>query len=198
MTIAALILAGGSSERFGAPKQLVEWAGRPLLEHVVAETSAWPVDEVWVVLGAHAEHLLAELDLGEAGVVVNERHEEGIAGSLKVGLDSLARLSKAERVFVVMGDEPHIDPTVPPALIEAAASTHLPVVAPKYRYARSSPVLIDRVLWERLMGLDGDEGLWGLFEAHDEWVHEVWFDTLPPRDINTQLDYDEMLRRRVT
>ncbi|HQI87517.1 MAG TPA: NTP transferase domain-containing protein, partial [Anaerolineae bacterium] len=33
-TIAAVILAAGGSTRFGAPKQLLPWQGRPLIAHV--------------------------------------------------------------------------------------------------------------------------------------------------------------------
>jgi molybdenum cofactor cytidylyltransferase len=196
MSVAALVLAGGSSRRFGTAKQLVDWGGRPLLEHVVAAVSAWPVDEVWVVLGDRAEEIMDTVDLGGAGVVVNERHAEGIATSLKVGLDAIARCPRVERVFIVMGDQPAIDPEVPGALLAEARATPRPVVVPKYRYARSNPVLVERSLWERLMSLEGDEGARGLIEAHPEWVHEVWFDSLPPRDVDTNLDYDEMRPRR--
>ena len=53
MRMVAVVLAGGSGQRFGAavPKQLLELDGRTLLEHCVATFDAAPgVDEVLVVL----------------------------------------------------------------------------------------------------------------------------------------------------
>ena len=70
-------------------------------------------------------------------------------------------------------------------------------IVPKYRYTRGNPVLIDRALWPRLMSLEGDEGAQRLLQAHSEWVEEVWFDSLPPRDIDTQADVEELRPRRI-
>jgi molybdenum cofactor cytidylyltransferase len=194
VTVAALVLAAGSSSRLGRPKQLLPWGDTTLLGHVVEGIAAWPVDEVWVVLGANADEVLEAVDLGEAGVVVNEQPEEGMASSLRVGLDAIARRSRAEQVFIVMGDQPRIDPEVPARLLETV--THRLAVVPRYRYARSNPALVYRPLWERLMSLTGDTGAKGLFEAHPEWVEEVWFDRLPPRDVDTPTDYEELAPRR--
>ena len=65
MRMVAVVLAGGSGQRFGAdvPKQLLELDGRTLLEHCVAAFDAAPgVDEVLVVMPpgrtADAEKLL--------------------------------------------------------------------------------------------------------------------------------------------
>lgn len=196
MSVAALVLAAGTSARLGEPKQLLDWGGRPLLAHVVDAVRGWPVDEIWVVLGAEADRVLDEVDLTDAGVIVNERYEEGIATSLKVGLDALLRRSHAEQVLIVMGDQPEVDPSVPERLIETARSSHRPAVVPRYRYARANPVLVHRTLWERLMSLEGDQGAKGLFEAHPQWVEEVWFDRLPPRDVDTPTDYEELRPRR--
>lgn len=196
MRTAALVLAAGTSSRLGRPKPLLPWGGMTLLEAVLAGVGEWPVDEVWVVLGAEADRVLAEVDLGEAGVVVNEQYEEGMASSLRVGLDALIRRSHADHVFIVMGDQPRIDPAIPARLLEVATTEPAPAIVPRYRYTRSNPVLVERSLWERLMSLEGDRGAKGLFEAHPEWVHEVWFDRLPPRDVDTQLDYEELAPRR--
>ena len=75
MSIAAVILAAGGSRRLGRPKQLEPWGDTNLLGHVVARTSEFPVDEVWVVIGYEADRILAETDLGTAGVVENPEWE---------------------------------------------------------------------------------------------------------------------------
>jgi 2-C-methyl-D-erythritol 4-phosphate cytidylyltransferase len=67
MRMVAVVLAGGSGQRFGTevPKQLLELNGRTLLEHCVAAFDAAPgVDEVLVVMppgrAADAEKLRAD------------------------------------------------------------------------------------------------------------------------------------------
>ena len=195
MKTAALILAAGSSSRLGQSKQLLDWGGRPLLEVVVKRCQSWDVDEVWVVLGHEADASLDGCDLNGTSVVINDGFEEGIASSLRVGLDSLTRHSKADAALVVMGDQPAIDATVIPKLKQAAKVSRSMAVIPKYRYIRSNPVLVTRDLWPRLMSLAGDQGAQKLLDAHPEWVEEVWLEALPPRDIDTRADVDEMQPR---
>jgi len=177
------------------PKQLLDWGGRPLLQHVVAAVASWPVRGVAVVLGAHAEEILDLVDFGDALVVVNPGWEEGIASSLRVGLDLLARESHDEAAFIVLGDQPQIPPDVPAALLSGAEESGRPAVVPVYRYQRGNPVLAARTLWPRLMSLEGDAGAVALLQAHPAWVHEVRFDHAAPADIDLPADIHNFPRR---
>ncbi len=68
MRTVAVVLAGGSGERFGTPvpKQLLPLAGRPMIEHSVAAFEQAPaVDRILVVMAAgHAEQARALLRTG--------------------------------------------------------------------------------------------------------------------------------------
>jgi molybdenum cofactor cytidylyltransferase len=192
----ALVLAAGASRRFGRPKQLVDWHGIPLLQAVLAEVSSWPVEAVAVVLGAHEEEILEAVDFGDAMIVLNPEWEEGIASSLRVGLDAIGRDSQVARAFLVLGDQPHIHPDVPAGLLEGMERSDKMAMVPKYRFQRGNPVLVDRRLWSRLMSLEGDAGAARLFQAHPEWVHEIRFDHPAPRDIDTPEDLDDLLGGR--
>ncbi len=196
MSTAAVVLAAGGSRRLGRPKQLEPWGDRNLLGHVVARTFEFPVDEVWVVLGHDAERILAETDLGEAFVVENLEWEEGIASSLRVGLDAINRLSKCDRALIVIGDQPDIPVETARELLAAHATGGKPVTLPKYRYNWGNPAVVDRSLWPRLMSLEGDEGARRLWQAHPEWVNEVWFSDPGPRDVDTETDIVELRPRR--
>ena len=68
MRTVAVVLAGGSGERFGAavPKQLLRLAGRALIEHSVAAFEQAPgIDDILVVMAAkHADNVAGLLAAG--------------------------------------------------------------------------------------------------------------------------------------
>ena len=57
--IGGLVLAAGAATRFGAPKQLADLDGIPLLEHALRAMTASPVGRVVVVLGSGADEVTA-------------------------------------------------------------------------------------------------------------------------------------------
>ena len=68
VTVCAIVLAAGEGRRMGGRvKQLLPFAGRPLLDHPVEAAVAAGLDEVRVVLGHDAEEIAASLTL-PAGV----------------------------------------------------------------------------------------------------------------------------------
>jgi molybdenum cofactor cytidylyltransferase len=195
--IAGLILAAGGSRRLGRPKQLEPWGGGTTLLSTVVETSrGFGLDELWIVLGSEAERIMADVDLTDCGIVENPEWEEGLASSLRVGLDALTRMSKADAALIILGDQPGVESAVVEAMVEKKRRSKLPAIVPKYRYAWGNPVLVDRTLWPRLISLSGDEGAKRLLDAHPEWVEEVWVESLPPRDVDTPSDVEELRPRR--
>lgn len=195
MSTAAVVLAAGGSRRLGRAKQLEPWGDTNLLGHVVANTRQFDVAEVWVVLGHRADEIMEKTDLGDAYVVENLEWEEGIASSLRVALDALTRLSKCDTALVVIGDQPEVSKSTVEALLESHARSGRPVTIPKYRYSWGNPVIVDRSLWARVMSLDGDEGAQRLWQAHPEWVNEVWFPENAPKDVDTEGDVADMKPR---
>jgi len=192
MHVDALILAAGPSTRFGSPKQLHPWGSSTLLQHVIELVTETGVDATWVVIGASAELILDAVDFGEAGIIENPEWEEGIASSIRVGLDAIARAGDADAALVVLGDQPTLDPDVVRSLLDRYEATGAAAVVPKYRYQRGNPVLIDRAVWSRVMSLEGDQGARTLLQAHPEWVEEVWFSSSMPPDIDTEQDLAEL------
>ncbi len=194
--IAALVLAAGGSTRLGRPKQLEPWGATTLLGHVLGQVTALGFDERFVVLGANSDQILDLVDLKGWTVVENPEWEEGMASSLRAGLDAMTRLARAESVVIFLGDQPEIDEEVVAGLVAVAGKSKRPSVVPKYRYTWANPVVVKRALWPRLMSLSGDEGARGLLQAHPDWVEEVWFERRPPRDVDTENDVAELRPRQ--
>ena len=76
---AGIILAAGESTRFGSPKQLLDWKGKPFVRQV-AETALqaglWPVE---VVTGFHA----ADIESALSGLPVNIVHNPELSTGSK-------------------------------------------------------------------------------------------------------------------
>jgi molybdenum cofactor cytidylyltransferase len=151
--IGGLVLAAGAATRFGAPKQLAELDGRPLLEHSLRTMTAASVGRVVVVLGSGADEVIASVDLHGAEAIVCSRWEEGQSASLACGL---AELASCEAVIVTLGDQPRVSPDAIRRVI--AARNGAAAVRATYGAAPGHPVLLEQELFEPLRNVSGDKG----------------------------------------
>ena len=143
MAVAAVVLAAGAASRFGSPKQ------RLLLPGVLERVRSAGIDEIVVVLGAHA----AEADVR---VVACPDWELGPGASLRCGLAALS--DEAEAAVVVLADGPDLAGAAIGRVIAAWRHHYAQVVAASYGGVRGHPVVLARSAW----GDVPDEGLRGL------------------------------------
>jgi CTP:molybdopterin cytidylyltransferase MocA len=120
--VAGLVLAAGGGARFGErPKLLADLGGRPVLEHAIgAQCAVEEIARIVVVLGAHAEELMASVNFMRAEPFLCEQWREGMASSLRCGVGALAG---AERVIVTLGDQPLLSSEVVAKFVNAAPGT---------------------------------------------------------------------------
>lgn len=186
---AGILLAASSPESLGQPVQLVDVAGRPLLERVTRRLAEW-TDPLIAVIGSEAELILDEVDFGDAVVLIDYEWGSGPGASLRAGLDYLARTRVHRPAFVTLGEQPGIDQSGFDALVAAHAGG---VTVPVYRYEWGYPLLIDRSQWERFMSRELDP--LDVARAHPEWVTEVRTDARMPRRIQVPADLAEVAAR---
>lgn len=153
--VAGLVLAAGAARRFGSPKQLALLGGRPLLEHALATITAAGLDRVVVVLGSHADQVLAGVDLQGAEAVRSERWSEGQAASLACGLEYLTG-GRTDAVVVALGDQPGLSPAAIARVL--AARGQAPAVRATYAGAPGHPVVIEAALFPALRAVTGEAG----------------------------------------
>ncbi len=147
------MLAAGAATRFGAPKQLADLDGVPLLEHALRTMTAAPVGRVVVVLGSGADEVAAGVDLHGADPVVCGRWEEGQSASLACGL---AELAGCEAVVVTLGDQPRVSPDAIRRVI--SSRNDAAAVRATYNGNPGHPVLLEHRLFEQLRNVTGDKG----------------------------------------
>ena len=130
MRIGAVVLAAGASTRFGSPKALAELDGRPILEHVLDAVREAGIDAIVVVLGHAAEEIEDGIDWLDERVVRNPDPRE-MSSSLQIGLDAIAEADPpVQAALLVLGDQPRTRPAVIRALIAAARTSELSIIAP--------------------------------------------------------------------
>ena len=191
----ALVLAVDPGVGFHGSKYLEKVGRKRLIEVVVDEARTWPVDDVVVVLGADGERVAAQADLGDALLVLDLDSSQGLAASLRIGLDTLARDRHVERAVLAYGDQPGIEPDVVTALVATQAEPGCLAAVPRYRYARGWPIVIGRDLWVKFLGLEGDIDVLDVLGSHPEGVKEVWFDRLADPRIRDADDLPHRPRR---
>jgi CTP:molybdopterin cytidylyltransferase MocA len=172
--VVAVVLAAGDATRFGSAKQLAPLGGRPLLQHPLDALADAGMDDVVVVLGAEAAAIEAAIAWRRERRLVNPRPQDGLASSLRVGLDAAAEDPTAEAVLIVLGDQPSLRPEVIRAILDAGGTTDRPIVRPRYAAdGAPNPVLVRRDAWALAAGLEGDRGLGAMLAERPDLVAEV-------------------------
>ena len=152
MSVAAIILAAGASRRLGRPKQLIEIAGETLLARAVRvahEADFAPLVVVVREEAAFADQLIG----GHAVLVTNMAADEGIASSIRRGIEAVAGLDCAGAVLMTC-DQPRVSPEHLHALTadEGAVSGSL------YSGRIAVPAYFPASSFESLLQLRGDVG----------------------------------------
>ena len=196
--IAAILLAAGSSRRFGdANKLLAEVGGEAIIVRTARALALAHIDEIVVVTGPDAPAVTGLIQAAARGglrphrlslrFVANARHAEGIGTSVATGIRALA--DNAAGALVVQGDMP----ALPPALIDALVARFeamdcRPVVFPTTSEgAQMNPVLWPRRCFSDLAALEGDRGAKALIGAEGDRAERViWPDARAFTDIDTQ------------
>jgi nicotine blue oxidoreductase len=187
--VAGLLLAAGGGRRLGGrPKALLTHRGRPLVEHAVEVLRAAGCARVHVVLGAAADTVRERARLEGCMVVVNPHWEQGMGGSLRAGLDSLAG-SGARAVLVSLVDQPGIGAEAA-RRVRDAYRDESSLVSAAYDGLRGHPVLFGAAHWAGVAETaTGDRGARGYLKAHEEAITLVECgDVARPYDIDTADD----------
>jgi CTP:molybdopterin cytidylyltransferase MocA len=143
--IATLVLAAGGSARFGSPKLLAEWHGRPLVEHAL-ELAPMTGPKV-AVAGAATVRLRPLFAFHGFATVVNRRPSRGLASSLRTGLETLPE--EVAAALVLLGDAPVVPEAAVERVLEGFRRENRPVAA-YYDGQRGHPTILPRDVWDAI------------------------------------------------
>jgi molybdenum cofactor cytidylyltransferase len=187
-----ILLAAGSSGRLGRPKQLLPFRGKILLQHLLDEATATAAFSVLVVLGAEAEKIKLQLGAGSYQVVWNEAWKEGMASSIRCGINALLEIHPAAEAAILMTcDQPFVTTALLDELMQTQVKSGKKIVTSMYDTITGPPALFHQSLFSELLQLKGDMGARNITITHAGEMATVSF----PQgaiDIDTASDYSNL------
>jgi molybdenum cofactor cytidylyltransferase len=170
-SICAIILAAGESKRMNAPKLLLPFAGKTMIEMTVGNVLKADIDFTLVVLGGYSKKVSAAISHLPVLTCLNADYKKGMLSSVKCGFESLP--GNDDAVIVFPGDQPFIEPSVTEKVIAAYRNSGKGMVIPVYKGKRGHPLLIDFKYRDMIDKIPDNEGLRWLTASFPEDVLEV-------------------------
>jgi molybdenum cofactor cytidylyltransferase len=191
LPIGAVVLAAGSASRMqGSQKLLLEFDGKPMVQHAVEAASEGGCHQVVVV---YASDDVKDAVAGMAETVHNADARTGMASSLQAGLRALR--PEIEAAVILLGDQPMVGSRTVAALLRTwrREGSRPAVAVAQKKNDWAPPVVIARELWDQLLLLKGDAGARQVLGGHPELLDTV---PAPGRqdDIDTPEDYAKIVR----
>jgi molybdenum cofactor cytidylyltransferase len=192
---AGIILASGSSTRFGRPKQLLKLKGRYLLEYVLNAALESQLNHVVLVLGHEYQRILHTLGTRTTHerlqVVINHRYLEGQSRSLQAGLLKIRQTFPA--AMFLLGDQPLLNSNTIDHMLDRFRYSGKDICVPVYKGNRGNPSIFKQVLYDQLMAIEGDIGARNIIRANPERVLDIEIDDpLCFFDIDSQKDLENL------
>jgi molybdenum cofactor cytidylyltransferase len=189
MFVTGLVLAAGGSKRLGAPKQLLPYNSRTLLDHVLDTARAAPFDQRLCVIGGSAGPIRERVDLTGIKTVENRHFGEGCSSSIAAALHAVD--ARADVLVLMLGDQPGVTADTVTRLLAGRGNSALAACA--YENGRGHPLAFARSMFDDLEQLHGDKGVWKLLDRRASEVVDVPVTGPIPRDVDTDEDYRAVL-----
>jgi molybdenum cofactor cytidylyltransferase len=158
--IAAVLLAAGMSSRFGEDDKLMaDLRGKPVAAHTLETVASMAFAELVAVVRPIdvAPVLHRKLDRRGFTIIVNDRPEDGISGSIVRAVQHLMPMNSVRGILICLADMPDV-PQSHYNRICLAAEDIRSVVASTDGFSSSPPAFIGRKHFPELLRLRGDQG----------------------------------------
>jgi len=180
MTVGVLLLAAGSSRRFGSDKRLAALAsGHTVLNTTIDQILAAQLP-LLVCLGADDMAIAKTLLARNVPSLLCQHSHLGMGATLSAGA---ARLKDWGGVLIALADMPFICPDTYGQVASALQSNNIAI--PTRNGLRGHPVGFGQQWFENLRALQGDKGGLSIVQQNESAVIEV-----PCSDVNLQRDID--------
>ena len=161
--ITVVVLAAGSSKRFGTQKLTHLYHGKPLLQ--------WTIDLLKKLNGKLKKVLvisrsfdLSPLETGDFEIVVNENAEKGLSTSVSLAI-SIASKYESDGLLLLLGDMPRISTDLIRKVLFMSKGR---ITFPSHDGIKGFPVFLPSKYFSEVDVLSGDVGLRKLIALHKD------------------------------
>ena len=181
--ISSILLAAGQSLRMkGENKLIKEIDGTPVIKYAVKNLLSSTVNEIIIVLG-YEENLIKKI-IGvnkKVKFVYNKNFKEGVASSIKIGLDNIS--IKSEAFFICLGDMPNVNQNIYNKLIKSRLKYNKKlkpkyrkeIIIPTFEGKNGNPVLFSKYIKDKMMLIGHDLDTHKIIQLNKEKVLNVPF-----------------------
>jgi molybdenum cofactor cytidylyltransferase len=197
--IPAIVLAAGRSSRMGRAKATLPIdRSDTFLTRIVRTFRDADVDDVIVVVGHEAEAIASAFAASglAARFVINREYDRGQLSSLVAGINAIDRPGVVA-ALVTLVDVPLVSAATVRAVIDRYRAVRVPVVRPTSGARHGHPLLIDRVLFDRIRQADPVAGPKPVVRAHASPAGDLPIaDEGAFTDIDTAEEYERLISGR--
>jgi len=194
-SIAAILLAAGSSRRMGKEnKLLLSYRGYPIIQHQVNEIQKSSLTNCIVVLGHEAEKISAVLPK-KITTVFNENHLTGMTSSIQRGIEAVEE--KVKGYMICLSDMPFVTSKdydeISHFFLKNIDKYPRLIVQPVVQQHRGHPVVFSNYYRNEIIGHSKPEGCREIILRNKNEVQQL--DMKFPniiKDIDTPEDYQKV------
>jgi len=215
--IPGILLAAGSSERFGSEKLLSRLpSGEMLLERALKVHLLSSISPLILVVSPSLGSAIAEGTLfstsklgiekridgwysfssqwGGGRLVINEDFQKGMSSSIHKGLSSLKDDERGDGVLISLSDLPLLTAETISFFIHKYFAEKPGILVPSFNDTQGHPVIFDMALFNKdIAGIEGDVGLRFLIRNYPQRVTRVpWHDDSVTWDVDTPRDLERL------
>lgn len=184
--LGCVIMAAGSASRFGGAKLLAKLDGKPLAAYAM---DAVP-DGIRTVVVTGNDAVAALAAMRGIPVVRNDRPEDGVSRTIRLGTEYLMRESALSGILYLVADQPLLRRESVQRIAEAFLQSPDRICSAAADGRRANPCLFPRDLLGELCALTGDCGGSRVIRANADRLRMI---DLPPEEL-LDADTPEALR----
>ena len=174
MKVFAIVLAAGSSNRFGSTKLLQLYRGQPLARHAVCLAESVCNERSVLVLGHEWRDVLSACGHLRGFFVRNDEYQSGIGSSIVQGVGAVEHI--ADAVLVLLADQPLVTEDHLHQMIAKWHQSTTAIVASSYAGTLGPPVIFPARCFADLLSLQGDCGARSVIANDGTKVHSLPFE----------------------
>ena len=157
--ITIVLLAAGASSRMGSPKPLLRWKNKTLIEERI-QTLQQCQPSLLVVLGAYADQIVPLIDRAKVATLINPFWKNGMSTTIAFAIQNILKKDTLpDGILLTTIDQAFVDSAYLNAMIDTfQVGKEQIMVSQSENNWKGIPVLFDRVYFEELSQISGDNG----------------------------------------